>query len=357
MHKKLLPLLILLTLLAAMATFSVSAQQDVAVNINVGSGNSVWFITGEQTLVINGTNLNQRGLATPLNIRSISIAVDRPVTGASVEAVVYQDANGGSPADATLVGRQTFNITQSGVFTATFTTPLTITQPVIWFGFYLPVDFRFLADTSGASVLSYWGWTPNSTFNLAQLSSAAVLGPSDGSAPVNINMGGIARITATVSTSQVIAGTPGTAVATTQTNVVSGSNPNAAIMWTYPNCGAVTYDRDDTQISLRGEIGFTCHVRAAADAGVSPQNWVRTTPPFDIVPYKNGFVVLNEFPVPVTHCITPTDQNDLNRGVIARNDRSDRSIWYFLPTVRYGNQLCTELQYGGRIAVFVPIQQ
>ena len=50
------------------------------------------------------------GLGLPATIDKVSIAVDTPVPGAAVTVVVYQDANGGSPVDATLIGQASVNI-------------------------------------------------------------------------------------------------------------------------------------------------------------------------------------------------------------------------------------------------------
>ena len=68
--------------------------------------------------------------------------------------------------EPTLAGSQQVDITQAGTFTVTFTTPVQITQPVVWVGFNLPVGFSFAADTSGTSVLTYWAWTSGGTLRL-----------------------------------------------------------------------------------------------------------------------------------------------------------------------------------------------
>src|SRR5215211_1873372 len=128
----------------------VSAGTTVLSN-NSGSGNAPWVINGEASLVITGFDLNSLGIQRPAVIDKISIAVQTPVSGSTATAVVYQDANGGSPSDATLAGSQQVNITQAGTFTVTLTSPITVNQPVVWVGFYLPVGFEFLADTSGTS--------------------------------------------------------------------------------------------------------------------------------------------------------------------------------------------------------------
>jgi hypothetical protein len=171
----------------------------------------------------------------------VSISVNKPVPGGAVTAVVYQDTNGGSPVDATLVGQTSVNIASAGVFTAVFPTPVQVNAPVVWVGFYLPVNFEFLADQSGSSVLTYWAWTPGGTFDLTRLSSASVLGPANGTAPVNLNMNGIARITAEITGgagSVTVTGTPGASVLGTPgavtTQVASTGNVDLSVLRGYP---------------------------------------------------------------------------------------------------------------------------
>ena len=155
---------------------------------NSGDGNAPWHISGEASVVMNGFDLNSLGIQRPAVIDKVSISVITPVPRSAVTVVVYQDGNGGSPVDATLAGSQQVDITSAGTFTITLTTPISITQPVVWIGFYLPVGFTFAADTSGTSVLTYWAWTTGGTFDLTKLNTAQVLGPADGTAPVNINI-------------------------------------------------------------------------------------------------------------------------------------------------------------------------
>ena len=184
----------LLTLLLFSALALPAAAGDIVLNINTGSDSTVWFVSGEASLVMNGFDLTPLNLALPAAIDRVSIAVNTPVPGASIDLLIYEDGNGGSPIDARLVSQTQVDIRQPGTFIYQFPTPVTITQPVVWIGFYLPVDFRFLADTSGSSVLTYWAWNAGTRFNVNDLASAQILGPADGSAPVNINMNGKARI-------------------------------------------------------------------------------------------------------------------------------------------------------------------
>ena len=118
-------------LILGLSTLLVNAGERVLSN-NSGDASTTWFITGEQTLVMNGFDLTPLGLRFPATIDKATIAIDTPVAGTPVDVVVYQDANGGSPIDATLAGQTQVTITQGGVFTVTFPTPISITQPVIW---------------------------------------------------------------------------------------------------------------------------------------------------------------------------------------------------------------------------------
>src|SRR5664279_3371702 len=145
---------VLLAFLLIGLVFPVSAGNQVLSN-NSGNGNAPWHVSGEASLVITGFDLNALGIQRPAVIDKLSISVVTPVPASPVTVVVYQDANGGSPVDSTLAGSQQVNITSAGTFTVTLTTPITITQPVVWVGFYLPVGFAFNADTSGTSVLTY----------------------------------------------------------------------------------------------------------------------------------------------------------------------------------------------------------
>ena len=138
--------LLMLSLLTQAQTLQLSYE-------NTNSSN-VWQIQGERTLVINGFDLTPLQLPNNPAVSSLSLDVVAPVAGQSVQAVVYGDANGGAPSDSTLLGSQTVTIAQAGVNRITFNTPISITAPVIWVGFYLPIGFEFNSDTSGASELN-----------------------------------------------------------------------------------------------------------------------------------------------------------------------------------------------------------
>ena len=116
---------------------------DTVLSNNAGSGNNTFFIDGEQSLVMNGFDLAALGITLPTTLDAVSISVDTPVPASSVEVVIYQDGNGGSPVDATLVTRQTVTIATSGTARIVLDTPASITEPVVWGWFLFACWFRF----------------------------------------------------------------------------------------------------------------------------------------------------------------------------------------------------------------------
>jgi hypothetical protein len=342
-----------LVMLLGLALTVQAGERSISIN---GDGNAVWFITGENTLVMNGFDLAAFGVAQPAFIDRVSIAVDSAVAGAPVEVVVYEDANGGSPVDARLAGRTTVTINQAGVFTAVFPTPVTVSQRAVWIGFYLPVNFRFLADTAGTSVLTYWAWTPGAAFDLNNLASASVLGPADGSAPVSINMNGKARISFEVSASAAgAASTPG-AAGTPALTVQQQPGPaggDLSVMLPFVNCPLVSYDTADEAISWREDLNTHCSIVANFNASPSPLGYDRRGTLYDIVYFRSGgVVVIGRLDYAVTHCIRP-DAADLPTAVLGVAWGAPR-VWRIQPTVRIGDLVCADLRRGGNLSVFVP---
>lgn len=336
------PGLISIILVLALAAGSAVFAQEQTLSINANDQNAVWFISGEDSLVMNGFDLTSFGVTLPATISQVSISVSQAVPGSTIDVVIYQDANGGSPADATLAGRTTVNITGPGVFTATFPTPVTVTQAAVWAGFYLPVDFHFNADTSGASVLTYWGWTTGGRFDVASLASAGVLGPADGSAPVNLNMQGRARITLGVSS-----GTSSGGIAQTP-----GGEANLSVLAAYPQCEGLLWDTADEYISLEDEVNLHCTVRDATFVPSNPLGFVRRGPLYDVLIFKENGVVPQRLRSAVTHCIRPPAE-DLASAVIGATVGSPRT-WVLLPTQRFGDLICAEIFRVGNISYFVP---
>ncbi|PJF41662.1 MAG: hypothetical protein CUN54_00595 [Phototrophicales bacterium] len=357
---------------------------------NSGDTSTVWFISGEPSLVMNGFDLTPVGIQLPAAVDKVSIAVNAPVPGAQSEVVIYQDANGGSPIDATLVGRTTVNITQSGTFVANFNPPVIITQPVVWVGFYLPVDFEFLADTSGTSVLTYWAWTPGGTFDLANLSSAQVFGPADGSGPVNLDLGGVARITAEISTDQDRDGIPDTfdncstvfnpsqrdtsgdsigdacdpvnptgaepapetTPLITQTTGNGSSAPDLSVLRTYAGCETLSRDIEDIEISLHDSIDIHCQEIWPGFAPSSPSGFERKQLLYDISIFDENGVVPVRLATPVTHCIRPNPSDAASTLAVGLASGVPRR-WQILPSERFGDLVCAEIPSGGNLSYFV----
>lgn len=341
--------LTIMVLIALTVVLSARAGER-AISIN-GDGNAVWFITGEQTLVMNGFDLAAFGVANPAFIDRVSIAVDTPVAGASAEVVIYEDANGGSPTDARLAGRTTVQITQAGVFTATFPTPVQVTQRAVWVGFYLPVNFRFVADTSGPSVLTYWVWAPNATFDLANLASAPVIGPADGSAPVNINMNGKARISFEVSsTAAGAASTPAAIVPTVPAGPAGG---DTSVLVQFPNCANLYYDSADEFITYGNDFDAFCTLRPILEAPVSPQGYDRRGTLYDVYFFRTGGnIQAGRLEFPFTLCLRP-DPVDLSTAVIGVGWGGPRR-WRIQPTQRFGDLVCADVLRAGFVSYFVP---
>ncbi len=320
------------------------AAGNQVISDNSGDGNAPWHISGESSVVMNGFDLNSLGIQRPAVIDKLSISVNTPVPGSTVTALVYQDANGGSPVDATLAGSQQVDITSAGTFTVTFTSPISITQPVVWIGFNLPVGFSFFADTSGTSVLTYWAWTSGGTFDLSKLSTAQVLGPSDGTAPVNINLNGKARITAEIT------GANSSSTSTTGTQTPNGGDVNLGIMAPYPACGNVSYDTGDIASSLLSAIAVSCQPVPFWQNPAVPAGYTFKGTLYDIIAFKEHGNVEKDFPIAITHCIIP-DANDIGNAVIG-NAYGQPRAWHILTTVRFGNVVCAEVRHGGNLAYF-----
>jgi hypothetical protein len=321
---------------------------EKVLNVNSTTGSEVWFISGEKSLVMNGFDLTPLSITLPAAIDRVTISVNKAVPGQTSELVIYQDSNGGSPADATLVGRQTVNIESTGPVTITLAQPAIVTAPVVWVGFYLPVGFEFLADTSGTSVLTYWAWTENSTFDDTRLSNAGVLGPADGSAPVNINLGGKARITAEISG----ANAQGTPVVVNNPQTIGASDANLAVLRQYANCVNISYDTEDERISYRDIIELDCRELETWHAPQDPLGYSRRALLYDVIIFQSGETLAGPLPIEVTHCIAPVAE-DLERAVLGVATGAPKA-WRILPSQRFGNLVCAELPHAGLVAYFVP---
>jgi len=371
MTKARLAALIIAVFLALTALIPAQAG-DTTLTVNRDSGNTVWFISGERSLVMNGFDLTPLGLTFPVSVDRVSISVVTAQPGSPVDVVVYQDGNGGSPADATLLRQERIDITTTGLFTYTFDDPVEVTEPVLWIGFYLPVDFEFRADTSGSSVLTYWAWTPNSTFDLTNLSSATVLGPADGSAPVSIDMDGIARITAELETGGQVVDTTSTPTSsgTVTSNLPSFYNldddepirqinggsvdfgPLLAYINTRGTCPDLAFDQADISSAYNNGIRMFCKPDNVNFSPEAPEGYTWRGPLYDITAFGVNSAGTEGLPFPVTHCIVPSS-SDLNNAVIGLGYGAPRE-WEIVPTVRYDNAICAEMTHTGYISYFVP---
>ena len=252
-------------MIAAFTVASLSVMAgDVYLSNNRGAENAVFFIKDEPSLVINGFDLTPLGLELPTALDAVSISVDAPAPGSLSDLVVYQDANGGSPVDATLVHRQSVSLSRPGLNRIELDRAAIITEPVVWVGFYLPVDFRFHADQSGTSPLTYWAWTPAGTFDLNSLTNAAVLGPGDGTEPVEISMEGVARITAEIRTPNY---EESAAAFPLTEQMATSSGQDTSSLRAYENCDQLSYDPADNSISTALSFPLYCHL---ADAYETP---------------------------------------------------------------------------------------
>lgn len=364
-HKLVITTSVLITVIIAIALLlpydaSVNAQGIILTN-NSGSENAVWFVSGESSIVINGFDLSGQGVELPAIISSVTIAVERAAPGAAVDVLVYQDANGGSPSDASLAGSFQTTIETTGTVRIELPTPIVVTEPVIWVGFRLPVDFRFYADTQGSSVLTYWAWTSGSVIDINNLGNATVLGPADGTDPVNIDMGGVARITAEVrqpSASEAIDSAP------VGVQLVADGEADLSVMEPYEYCSTLLYDTEDVNVTGRGLFSLECRADTPTDtvSEIRPgTNYSRAGVVYEISAYGEwedrnaGEDDIQRFRNPITHCIRPSSEH-IEQAVMGVSTGVPR-VWHILPTVRYGDLICAEIEHLGAISYFLPLPE
>jgi hypothetical protein len=345
-------LLLVVVLLFGAVTLSVAQTDSATLNVNRGTASDTFFISGERTLVMNLFDLNQFGLTPPITINSVTINVAKAMPQTPVDVVIYSDKDGGSPANALLSRRETLpDIGQTGAVTINLAAPVTVGDRFIWAGFYLPVGFEFFADLQGSSSLTYWGWTPNGTFDLNNLTTAQVLGPGNGTEPVSISMGGVARITlgVTFSGQSVISNLP---TSTPQIRQIPGeTGVNLAPMVAYPNCQTLFYDSADVVQTYGSGITVYCKLLDSAQAQANLTGYAQRGPLFDF--YLFG-VPSGASPLPyeITHCIRPAE-SEIATAIIGLKYGAPRQ-WELLPTVRYGDLVCAEVKYSGYLSVFTP---
>lgn len=344
---------------------------DLVLSNNTGAASTEWFIDGESTLIMNGFDLTPLNLTLPVAIDAVSINVVEAVPGATAQVVIYTDDNGGSPQDARLAYQQGIQINQVGNVRVPLAQTAIIDAPVVWVGFYLPVGLRFSADESGSSVLTYWAWSPGTTFDLNTLSSAAVFGPSDGTSPVNIDMGGIARISAEIITQEgdtvLFGGTGENADGVPVGRQIQGGQADLSVMRPYDFCGNdLLFDPEDIDISAQAAFDMYCR----ADLGNFSPGVIRNANelPAEVPSYeRRGFFYevfaggeyqadprdSERLRVPVTHCLRPLEIQELDGAVVGIAYGAPR-VWEILETVRYGDWVCAEVTHQGFISYFVP---
>ena len=343
-------------IIAAVAFSSAPALAgDTLLSNNRGTESAIFYIEGEPSAVINGFDLTPLGVQLPVALDAVRISVAKPLPGINSELLVYVDSNGGSPIDARLVHRQQVAL-QGGLNRVQLTQAAIIDEPVVWVGFNMPVGLEFHADVSGSSLLTYWAWTPGGSFDVNSLANAAVLGPGDGSAPVNIAMDGIARITAELDS--MASADSGTIPVGQQ--IQSRVAQDTSIMRDYPECGGLLYDPEDIEISAQGAYSLRCHTgepfNAPAQVARPMRGETRLVRLGNL--YKLDAGGMNLLPVPVTHCIR-VPEGHLSSAVIGEGrypQGEDHTLaqWYILPSVRFNDLVCAEITVPNYLAYFVP---
>jgi len=337
--------------LAIQPAMAQSSGISIALNNNAGSRSSVWFVQGEPTLIMNGFDLTPTSLRLPAVIDWVAIDVFLPADNQIADVVIYEDSNGGSPVDAKLVASTQTRINASGVHQVSFSNPVVINSSIIWIGFYLPVGVQFLADRQGSSLLSYWAWTPGLRFDLTNLTTAQILGPADGSSPVSINMGGIARITARATTAN-------SRVAEAYRFEQSNPSPSGTdVLTNYNGCPTLFYDQTDLLITLKGEVQANCAELESWHSPLVPAGYTRRSNSRGIVyditfMNKIGQVITPDLAGAVTHCVTPA-LDEQAKAVVGLAHGSPK-LWEFLPSQQMGNLVCAEVIRGGLLSYFTP---
>jgi hypothetical protein len=341
------------SLMLVVLALPVGAQGNrIILDNNSGVSSSLWRITGEPTLVMNGFDLTPTSLRLPVVIENINIDVFQYDPNALVTAVVYQDPNGGSPVDAELVASTQVKFTRQGVNTFEFPSPVVVNTPIVWLGFYMPEEFQFRADRQGASVLTYWAWTPDNRFDLRDLSSAQVFGPSDGTAPVNIALGGVARIrgeavTANTETIEAVYANEQVTVPLNQLDYLRN----------YSGCPTLFKDESDVIVTYGNQVSVQCREVPSWHSPLVPVGYTRRSNArnvvYDITVFNDeGEVLTGPLQYPITHCVTPA-LNEQESAIVGVAYGSPRR-WEFLPSDRFGNLVCAEIPRGGSISYFTP---
>jgi hypothetical protein len=192
-----------------------------------------------------------------------------------------------------------------------------------------------------------------------------VLGPSNGTAPVNLDLKGIARITAEISSAPLgvtlspgvptsivptFAGTPAFNI----TQVPSTGNTDLSVLRVYPPaCDTLSWDSADVGISFRGAIEPRCTSIWVGYAPSNPLGYIRRHVYYDLTFYDDkGSPIATPLALPVTHCIQ-TSPEDINSAVVGLAYGTPRTF-KILPTLRVGNLVCAEVDRSGGLSYFIP---
>ena len=322
-----------------------AAAGDVALSLNSGEENEVFWIEGEPSLVMNGFDLSAFADDLPVALDAVTLSVETPVPGGRAVVVVYEDATGGSPHDATLAYRQVVSINSAGDLRIALAEPAFVHETVAWVGFYLPVGFRFYADTSGASTLTYWAWTPGGPFDLSSPARAVVLGPGDGSEPVNIQMDGIARIGVELreATALELA-----RLAPLGQQVADTAEVDVSNFREHHNCPGFLWDPVSSSLPL------TCLMGAPVEVPVviqdAPEGFIDVQREGAL--YKLVAENYTRLPEPIMHCIRVPEEHRETAVIGEARDIPER--WYILPSVRYDDMVCADISFVNYVSYFLP---
>ena len=190
-----------------------------------------------------------------------------------------------------------------------------------------------------------------------------MLGPGDGSAPVGIQMDGIARISAELRTPQyeeMEASLP------LDQQIVANIAQDTSVLEIYDGCGTLLYDPADTNLSRAKAFSLSCRVAYEVEAPTvvaNPQNQLldvqRTGHLYKLsTSLREDQLVAgktSQLPVRTTHCfrIAP---GDLERAVIGEVRESQQwgERWHILPSVRFNDIVCAEVSVASYVSYFLP---
>jgi len=209
--------------------------------------------------------------------------------------------------------------------------------------------------------LTYWAWTSGGDININNLGTATVLGPADGTDPVGIDLGGVARITAEIrqpSAAEAVESAP------VGVQIVADTEVDLSVMQPYDFCSTLLYDSEDVGITGRGLFALECRADTPNNtvAEIRPgTNFAREGVIYELTVFGNWedrnapVDDIQRFRNPITHCIRPPAE-DLEQAVLGIATGNPR-VWHIIPTVRYGDVVCAEIEHLGAISYFLPLSE